>query len=620
LLILNAAAHLHLHRAPLPDDVAAAFPDDDAWVHQQFARNLADRGRLEHAPGVASTGDLSPLWTTLIAPAHVAGGPAVAVVWTLLLSLGAWVAAAWMLGRLVVRAFDHRTAGIAAAVLLVNEPHLVRASVSGMETPLFVLLMMMLLVETLAERPRARRAGLWGGLLFLTRPEAILFVGACFPVLMVRSWRAEPRARSILRDTGWAFGVAGALALPRLVHTWAVDGSFVPASWRALTEWHRILELRWAYPDGAPGLSTRFLADWMHGFSTGMHRFLLPWFLLGLVALGVLWVRDRRAPRWILPLAAAAAWIWFFSVRFPLSGEGWRHLAPAAALLVGFSAGAFAAIPERLSGRVALGTFAGAAFLTAAVAALAADLDAGLDAPVVRLARADLLVPAAALGATVLPALAAWLVEGDEEGGSATPRILSAARVPAQRLLGLLVFGLALHAGWADLYPADATDRGRPAFAADVARVRVGVEAGRRIAADAASAGIARPVVAAERPGAVAFFSGAATIDLRGVLTPTLSPFARDPATLAPILAGHDPRSGAILGRYGVPEGRGIDYLLVRIDDRGEFREVPFRIRRSAPEPIETWATGGEVWKLFRTAGGRNEESRGDGGRAPSRR
>ena len=49
------------------------FPLDDAWIHQTYARNLAETGEWAFIPGRHSAGSTSPLWSALIALGYLAG-------------------------------------------------------------------------------------------------------------------------------------------------------------------------------------------------------------------------------------------------------------------------------------------------------------------------------------------------------------------------------------------------------------------------------------------------------------------------------------------------------------------------------------------------------------------
>ena len=63
------------------------FPLDDAWIHQTYARNLAERGEWAFIPGQPSAGSTAPLWSALLAAGHRLGlGP---YVWTFLLGWAA---------------------------------------------------------------------------------------------------------------------------------------------------------------------------------------------------------------------------------------------------------------------------------------------------------------------------------------------------------------------------------------------------------------------------------------------------------------------------------------------------------------------------------------------------
>ena len=49
------------------------FPLDDAWIHQTYARNLAQDGQWSYESGRASTGSTSPLWTLALTLGYTLG-------------------------------------------------------------------------------------------------------------------------------------------------------------------------------------------------------------------------------------------------------------------------------------------------------------------------------------------------------------------------------------------------------------------------------------------------------------------------------------------------------------------------------------------------------------------
>jgi hypothetical protein len=172
---------------------AVGFPLDDAWGHLVYGRSLATLEGLAYNPGTPEAGVTSPLWT------YLAALPAGLVEWGLLerpdwalralgLLCGLW---ACLVGtRLAARA--GRWTGLCAAALLTFDPLLLAARFSGMELPLFGLLL--LLYAEAALDDRTARLGWTCGLLALTRPEGLLLLALAAP----RQLRGRARALDFL--------------------------------------------------------------------------------------------------------------------------------------------------------------------------------------------------------------------------------------------------------------------------------------------------------------------------------------------------------------------------------------------------------------------------------------
>ncbi|MET0402123.1 MAG: hypothetical protein ABW123_06945 [Cystobacter sp.] len=149
------------------------FPLDDSWIHAVYARSVAQGDGLSYNPGVPATGETSPLWAIVLSVAYLGErSPEGAVLLTKLLGflLHALTAAGiyWLM-----RDAGRRWAA-SAALLVLFSPHLVAASVSGMEVPLATLA-----AVACACTLRAQRPGLYvlcGAVGLLARPEGGLFV------------------------------------------------------------------------------------------------------------------------------------------------------------------------------------------------------------------------------------------------------------------------------------------------------------------------------------------------------------------------------------------------------------------------------------------------------------
>jgi len=121
------------------------FPLDDAWIHQVYARNLIQTGEWAFIPGVPSAGSTAPVWSWLLSVGYLFNfGP---LYW----SYGLGWAVLWAIGAAGYSGFRRMcpTGGksaILVGVLLVIEWHLVWAAGSGMETLLFALLALIVLL------------------------------------------------------------------------------------------------------------------------------------------------------------------------------------------------------------------------------------------------------------------------------------------------------------------------------------------------------------------------------------------------------------------------------------------------------------------------------------------
>jgi hypothetical protein len=169
-VIYLAVARIGYHRF--------GFPLDDAWIHQTYARNLAQSGQWAFVPGVASTGSTSILWTLLVAPAHLIHlDPRI---WTHGLGLASLIAAALGSARLIDE--DKPWLSLFVGLAVAVEWHLVWAAASGMETILFAALIVWFWVWLTRNDPaqhdhqwqRGLLLGVWGGLLMWARPEGVL--------------------------------------------------------------------------------------------------------------------------------------------------------------------------------------------------------------------------------------------------------------------------------------------------------------------------------------------------------------------------------------------------------------------------------------------------------------
>ena len=208
----------------------AGFPLDDAWIHQTYARNLAETGQLAYLPGEPSAGSTSPAWSFLLSIGYMLGLDF--RLWAYLLGALSLAATAWLAYRLFLRLpplkqlsvqATQPAAALLAGLFCAVEWHLVWAAASGMETILFIALSLAL-VEYFSSQVAMRQSpegpasvqkeqaivsavgiGLLGGVLVLTRPEGLVLAGMVILGLVVFP---RPTDRSQLLNRLMAAGLS----------------------------------------------------------------------------------------------------------------------------------------------------------------------------------------------------------------------------------------------------------------------------------------------------------------------------------------------------------------------------------------------------------------------------
>jgi len=222
------------------------FPLDDAWIHQTYARNLAQTGQLAYLPGQPSAGSTSPAWSFLLSVAYMLGIDP--LLWTYLLGALGLAATALLTYRLFLRFAARRlAAALLTGFFCAIEWHLVWAAASGMETMLFTALSLAML-EYFFSRIAARRTpqvpgsmqteqgivsaigiGLLGGALIFTRPEGLgltaLVIGGLF-VFPWSSFRTETKFR--LLTTGVSLAALAVILVPYISFNLNTSGSIFP--------------------------------------------------------------------------------------------------------------------------------------------------------------------------------------------------------------------------------------------------------------------------------------------------------------------------------------------------------------------------------------------------------
>ena len=216
------------------------FPLDDAWIHQTYARNLAEFGEFSFIPGKTSGGSTAPLWSGLLAVLHLVGsGPFIG---PHLLSFFLYIAAAIFFQQLAVSLWGTDTAflkNLPAAfifgIFFLFEWHMIWAALSGMEIMLYIAVFLFIML-LLARGKNCLLVGLLSGVIIWVRPDGLTVLGpVLFTIILSK------KEQKILPAIGKFFAGWLPLVAGYLVFNYQTAGSIFPNTFYAKQAEYAIL-------------------------------------------------------------------------------------------------------------------------------------------------------------------------------------------------------------------------------------------------------------------------------------------------------------------------------------------------------------------------------------------
>jgi len=285
------------------------FPLDDSWIHQTYARNLAQSGQWEYLPGVKSAGSTSPLWTMLLSIGFMLGMKT-PFLWTSILSAGMLIGIALVINEILQHFFkDTPMLGMAGSLLVVLDWHLLWSAGSGMETLFYCLACVYIFWILISGR-------YWGwlgavcGLIVWIRPDGITMLG---PVLLLMIINVILRKFKIRDGISFAVPLLGLLLLYGCFNC-SISGAIFPNTFYAKQmEYASVLKLSFFNRLG------RILLVPI----AGAGLFLIPGFIYSIAS------SIKKWNWWLI-----SAILWFFgygiiyALRLPMVYQHGRYLFP----------------------------------------------------------------------------------------------------------------------------------------------------------------------------------------------------------------------------------------------------------------------------------------------------
>ncbi|MCA0452532.1 MAG: hypothetical protein LCI00_00980 [Chloroflexi bacterium] len=304
------------------------FPLDDSWIHQVYGRNLAESGMWAFVPGVPSAASTSPLYTVLLATGYKLG--IAYKLWTYALGIVALWVAGMCAGRMAERLLPkHKNASLVGGLAVVLAWHLVWAAASGMETMLFSMWTLVLIVigwRELDDRSaktahilgRGAAFGVVAALATITRPEGIALAGIIGLAMLVA--RPQKTWREVIL---WGVGAAVAFMIaisPYFALNLSLTGGLLPDTAAAKQAENAPLLLD-SYP-------VRFW-KMLEPLIAGAQLFFLPGVIFFVAGQLKSLRENRRGLLFVVPVLWSITLIALYAARLPAYYQHGRYVIPA---------------------------------------------------------------------------------------------------------------------------------------------------------------------------------------------------------------------------------------------------------------------------------------------------
>ncbi len=288
------------------------FPLDDAWIHQVYARNLVQQGEWSYNLGQPSGGSTSPLWSLLLGGAYILGiNP---VIWSAILGWLALFCTA-VLAEDLLRGWlpENKRNFPWIGLFFIMEWHLVWASVSGMETTLFICIVFAVFRVLCKDKNRNWIAGVLIGICTWVRPDGITLLGPAIFLLLFEPGASSRRVRNIA-ELIIAFL---ALFVPYLLFNLILAGNIWPSTFSAK-------QAEYQASTGLP-LFQRLWSLFLP-FLAGGGVILVP----GLLA-AIGYATKQRKNEIIAAILWFAGYLVMYAIRLPVNYQHGRYMMPAMA-------------------------------------------------------------------------------------------------------------------------------------------------------------------------------------------------------------------------------------------------------------------------------------------------
>lgn len=297
------------------------FPLDDAWIHLQFARNLHDYGAFSYYKDeMITSGSTSPLFTFLLSIGFFFTSNEYIISYSIGLSV--LVIAGFIFFKLVLLLFDNNyLLSFFASLLFTIESRLQWIAISGMETTLFIALILAVIFFYYSKK--AIPLGISSGLLLWTRPEAVILIAIIVLDLLYNRFivryvaTKKGHKNRTLSNYDWikiSTVILLVFSVAYIIFNYSLSGTIFPNTYAAKLKFYS------AKNPNYPKEVFHFLTD---------NHFILPAVFALLGALIVLWqIKERDQCKMLIPLLWVLLLFIAYWKNLPKLFQNGRYLMP----------------------------------------------------------------------------------------------------------------------------------------------------------------------------------------------------------------------------------------------------------------------------------------------------
>jgi hypothetical protein len=207
------------------------FPLDDSWIHLTFARNIVEYGSFSYYKNqLATSGSTSPLYTFILAGFYFFSKNEFVI--SYIIGIGSFAAGVFFMFRLAKMHFETaKWLAVLSALLFAIQPIVNLIAVSGMETTMFMALVLISLYNYKKKNWIALGVSL--GLLFWCRPDGLVLwiaIAADYIIWMIveNSIKSKKEEGISARELIAPFSIAAGMAVCYFLFNYFLSGSLFP--------------------------------------------------------------------------------------------------------------------------------------------------------------------------------------------------------------------------------------------------------------------------------------------------------------------------------------------------------------------------------------------------------